>query len=272
MGMVGMSIASRAGLAENALTGRVALVTGAASGIGWATARLLAGLGAVVVALDRDAATLSARCEAVPYADSRGLHQVVFDLADLAGIDSLVERITSEHGPVTVLVNAAGIIGKTVLTTSLEDWQRVLEIDLTAPFLLLQAVGRRMIAHGRGGSIVNVGSSSAYRAVSSGAAYGAAKAGLGSLTRSAAWEFGPHGVNVNLVAPGVTRTPVTESAFGGPDGMAAAVREGPLANLLRRVSEPADVAAVIGFLCLPGARQITGQVVHTSAGAIVAAG
>jgi NAD(P)-dependent dehydrogenase (short-subunit alcohol dehydrogenase family) len=218
-----MSIASRAGLAENALAGRVALVTGAASGIGWATARLLAGLGAVVVALDRDAATLSARCEAVPH---------------------------------TVLVNAAGIIGKTVLTTSLEDWQRVLAIDLTAPFLLLQAVG----------------SSSAYRAVSSGAAYGAAKAGLGSLTRSAAWEFGPHGVNVNLVAPGVTRTPVTESAFGGSGGMTAAVREGPLANLLGRVSEPADVAAVIGFLCLPGARQITGQVVHTSAGAIVAAG
>jgi NAD(P)-dependent dehydrogenase (short-subunit alcohol dehydrogenase family) len=148
----------------------------------------------------------------------------------------------------------------------------VLAIDLTAPFLLLQAVGRRMIARGQGGSIVNVGSSSAYRAVSSGAAYGAAKAGLGSLTRSAAWEFGPHGVNVNLVAPGVTRTPITESAFGGPDGMAAAVREGPLANLLGRVSEPADVAAVIGFLCLPGARQITGQVVHTSAGAIVAAG
>ncbi len=132
--------------------------------------------------------------------------------------------------------------------------------------------GRRMMAHGHGGSIVNVGSSSAYRAVSSGAAYGAAKAGLGSLTRSAAWEFGPYGVNVNLVAPGVTRTPMTESAFGGPDGIASAVREGPLANLLRRVSEPADVAAVIGFLCLPGARQITGQVVHTSAGAIVAAG
>jgi NAD(P)-dependent dehydrogenase (short-subunit alcohol dehydrogenase family) len=102
--MVGMSIASRAGLAENALAGRVALVTGAASGIGWATARLLAGLGAVVVALDRDAATLSARCKAVPH---------------------------------TVLVNAAGIIGKTVLTTSLEEWQRVLAIDLTAPFLLL---------------------------------------------------------------------------------------------------------------------------------------
>jgi len=271
--MVGMSIASRAGLAENALADRVALVTGAASGIGWATARLLAGLGAVVVALDRDAATLSARCEAVPHADSRGLHQAVFDLADLDGIDSLVEEITAERGPVTILVNAAGIIGKTVLTTSLEEWQRVLAIDLTAPFLLLQAVGRRMMApHGHGGSIVNVGSSSAYRAVSSGAAYGAAKAGLGSLTRSAAWEFGPHGVNVNLVAAGVTRTPVTEVAFGGPDGIAAAVREGPLANLLRRVSEPADVAAVIGFLCLPGARQITGQVVHTSAGAIVAAG
>jgi NAD(P)-dependent dehydrogenase (short-subunit alcohol dehydrogenase family) len=270
--MAAMNVASRAGLAQNALSGRVALVTGAASGIGWATARLLVDLGAAVVALDREASALLARCQAAPDVDGRRLHQVVFDLADLDGIDALVERVTAEHGQVTILVNAAGIIGKTILTTSLKEWEQVLAIDLTAPFLLTKAVGRRMAEHGHGGSIVNVGSSSAYRAVSSGAAYGAAKAGLGSLTRSAAWEFGPYGVNANLVAPGVTRTAITEAAFGGADGMAAAVRDGPLANLLRRVSEPEDVAAVIGFLCLPGARQITGQVVHTSAGAIVAAG
>ena len=176
------------------------------------------------MALDRDAATLSARCEAMPHADSRGLHQVVFDLADLDGIDSLVEEITAERGPVTVLVNAAGIIGKTVLTTSLEEWQRVLAIDLTAPFLLLQAVGRRMMAHGHGGSIVNVGSSSAYRAVSSGAAYGAAKAG------GVADAF--RGVGVRPTRrerePGRARGHSharDRIGFWRADGMAAAVRE-----------------------------------------------
>jgi NAD(P)-dependent dehydrogenase (short-subunit alcohol dehydrogenase family) len=258
-----MSIASRAGLAKNALSGRVALVTGAASGIGRATTRLLVGLGAVVVALGRDAATLSARCEAVPHADNRGLRHVVFDLADLDGIDPLVEEITAERGPVTVLANAAGIIGKTILTTSLEEWQRVLAIDRTAPFLLLQAVGRRIMAHGHGGSIVNVGSSSAYRAVSCGA-YGAAKVGLGSLTRSAAVGVRPAQRERERGRARGHSHARDQSAFGGPNGMAAAVREGPLANLLRPVSEPEDVAAVIGFLCLAGARQITGQVVHKS--------
>lgn len=188
--MAAMNVASRAGLAQNALWGRVALVTGAASGIGWATTRLLIDLGVAVVALDRDAAALSARCDAAPDVDGRRLHQVVFDLADLGGIDALVERVTAERGQVTILVNAAGIIGKTILTTSLEEWEQVLAIDLTAPFLLTKAVGRRMAEHGHGGSIVNVGSSSAHRAVSSGAAYGAAKAGLGSLTPNGSGKAG----------------------------------------------------------------------------------
>jgi NAD(P)-dependent dehydrogenase (short-subunit alcohol dehydrogenase family) len=230
-------------------------VTGAASGIGAAVAAMLAALGATVLGIDRTAGV-----------------EIVFDLADLDGIDDLVAGLAAEHGPPSILVNAAGITGRTVLTTSREEWERVLAVDLTAPFLLTRAVGSRMIAVGIGGSIVNVGSSSAYRAVSSGAAYGAAKAGLASLTRSAAWEFGPHGVTVNLVAPGLTRTPFTESVFGDAETLDRAVQDGPLANLLQRVSEPEDVAAVVAFLCLPGARQITGQVVHTSAGAVVAAG
>lgn len=259
-----MSLASRVGFTEDALAGRVAIVTGAASGIGWATADLLAGLGATIAALDR----LPGRQHVV----GDRLHPQVHDLADLDAIDTVVGEIESAFGPATILVNAAGITGKTVLDTTRKEWERVMSVDLTAPFLLTQAVGRRMIAAVLGGNIVNVGSSSAYRAVQSGAAYGAAKAGLGSLTRSAAWELGPHGITVNLVAPGVTRTPITEGAFGCSAGLEAAVREGPLANLLRRVSEPEDIAAVIGFLCLPAARQITGQVIHASAGAVVAAG
>ena len=110
-----MSIASRAGLAKNALSGRVALVTGAASGIGRATTRLLVGLGAVVVALGRDAATLSARCEAVPHADNRGLRHVVFDLADLINrggenVYSIeVERVLSRH-PGVAEVAVVGVL------------------------------------------------------------------------------------------------------------------------------------------------------------------
>lgn len=145
----------------------------------------------------------------------------------------------------------------------------MLAVNLTAPFILIRAVAARMIDAGLSGSIVNISSSSAFRAVSSGGAYGVSKAGLAALTRGAAWELGPHGTNVNTVAPGVTRTGITEQAFGSSGAMRAAVSAGPLANLLQRVSEPEDVANVVAFLCLPASRQITGQVIHTSAGAVV---
>ncbi len=95
-----------------------------------------------------------------------------------------------------------------------------------------------MLARGLGGSIVNVSSSSAFRAVSSGGAYGVSKAGLGALTRAAAWELGPHDINVNTVAPGVTRTSITIDAFGDDLGLEQAVRDGPLSNLLHRVWSP----------------------------------
>jgi NAD(P)-dependent dehydrogenase (short-subunit alcohol dehydrogenase family) len=91
------------------------------------------------------------------------------------------------------------------------------------------------------------------------------------LTRGAAWELGPYGINVNAVAPGLTRSAITAGVFD-EEGLQQAVQSGPLANLLRRVSEPEDVANVIVFLCLPASRQITGQVIHTSAGAVIAAG
>ena len=185
-------------------------------------------------------------------------------------VEELVKTITADHGPCTVLVNNAGIVGNPLMETTLSEWDRVLAVNATAPFLLIREVGRLMIAAG-GGSIVNISSSSAFRAAMSGGAYAASKAALGALTRAAAWELGPSNVNVNTVAPGVTRTPITAAAFGDAEALDAAVRSGPLANLLQRVSEPQDVANVVAFLCLPASRQVTGQVIHTSAGAIVPA-
>jgi NAD(P)-dependent dehydrogenase (short-subunit alcohol dehydrogenase family) len=115
--------------------------------------------------------------------------------------------------------------------------------------------------------MVNISSSSAFRARQSLATYGAAKAGLVQLTRSAAADLGPYDINVNAVAPGLTATPMT-AEYGDAEKLDRETIEGPLANLLHRVSRPEDVAATILFLCLPASRQITGQTIHTSAGAI----
>jgi NAD(P)-dependent dehydrogenase (short-subunit alcohol dehydrogenase family) len=248
----------------------VAIVTGGASGIGAATARLLASLGASVAILDANRAGSEDVAGDIRRAGATALAHPT-DVSDLDQLEAAVAGIESAMGPVTILVNNAGVTGSPLLETTIVDWERVLRINLTAPFVLTQAVGRRMIASRRGGSIVNVSSSSAFRAVSSGGAYGVSKAGLGALTRGAAWELGPGGINVNAVAPGLTRSAITAGAFD-EEGLQQAVLSGPLANLLGRVSEPEDVANVIAFLCLPASRQITGQVIHPSAGAVIAAG
>jgi NAD(P)-dependent dehydrogenase (short-subunit alcohol dehydrogenase family) len=256
--------------APAALAGRVALVTGGASGIGAATARLLGRLGASVTVLDANRA--GSQEVAGDIRRTGGVAEArLADVSDLERLEATVVETETAMGPVTILVNNAGVTGTPLLETTITDWERVLRINLTAPFVLTRAVGRRMITSGRGGSIVNISSSSAFRAVSSGGPYGVSKAGLGALTRGAAWELGRHGINVNAVAPGLTRSAITVSAFD-EEGLQRAVQSGPLANLLGRVSEPEDVANVIAFLCLPASRQITGQVIHTSAGAVIAAG
>jgi NAD(P)-dependent dehydrogenase (short-subunit alcohol dehydrogenase family) len=259
------------GFDATALTGRRALVTGAGSGIGRATAIVLAEIGARVALLDIDdtglAETFAIITELGVAADS-----FVCDLAMTDEVQDVADRILGAVGPITILVNNAGIPGRNLLDTSLEKWHEVLAVNLTAPFLLLQTLGRRMVDEGVGGSIVNVSSSSAFRAVRSGGPYAVSKAGLGALTRAAAFELGPHHINVNTVAPGLTRTRLTLPAYRSDEGFQDAVTQGPLANLLGRPSEAEDIANVIAFLCLPASRQITGQVIHVSGGAVVCAG
>lgn len=260
------------GFAPGALAGRVALVTGAGNGIGRATALVLAGLGASVAALDVDGDAAESTVAAITATGRRG-RPLRADLAELSRLEETVETVCREVGPPTILVNNAGIVtGQGLMDTDLATWERILTINLTAPFLLTTAIGRRMVDAATGGSIVNVSSSSAFRAIATSGAYGVSKAGINALTRGAAWELGPHGINVNAVAPGVTRTAITLKGIGDDDALDRAAREGPLQNLLRRVTEPEDIAHVIAFLCLPASRQITGQVLQVSAGAVVAAG
>lgn len=254
---------------ETPLSGQVALITGAASGIGEAAARAIADAGASVAALDRDALGLDRVVSELEGGGARAL-AIRLDLADTQSIPAAVAEVLAAFGRIDILVNCAGLYGEpgTILEQSEENWDRVHTINLKAPFLLMQQVGRHMVERGGGGRIVNVSSSSAFRAQRSIPPYGSSKAALVQLTRSAASDLGLHDINVNAVAPGLTATGMTREV-ADDEQLREMVTSGPLENLFQRVSQPEDVAAAILFLCLPASRQVTAQTIHTSAGAVV---
>ncbi|HEY6532953.1 MAG TPA: SDR family oxidoreductase [Acidimicrobiales bacterium] len=256
-------------MAAGPLADQVALVTGAASGIGRAAAVALAGAGAEVALVDVDAARLRETAAEIAPLGVRAL-PCPTDLAEPTAITELVASVLAELGRIDVLVNSAGTTGgpHNVLSFSDESLDAVLAVNLRAPLLLTRAVGAHMVERGGGGRIVNVSSSAAFRSVSAPAIYAASKAGLNGLTRASAADLAPHDVNVNAVAPGMTMTPMT-AGIGDEDAYRRVVSSGPLENLFHRPSTPEDVANVILFLCLPESRQITGQVIHTSAGQVV---
>ncbi len=251
------------------LSGKTAIVTGGASGIGRATVAALVSAGASVAVLDRDEAGLNAVVEEARKSGGKAL-AVGIDLADTAKIPDVVDRVIGQFGRIDILVNCAGVTGKfqSLIEIDEKNWDFVQTVNLKAPTLMMKHVAKHMIGQGGGGRIVNVSSSSAFRARNSPIAYASSKAALVQLTRSAAAELGPHEINVNAVAPGITATGMTR-ALGDAEALQRAASSGPLENLFHRVSQPEDVAAAILFLCLPSSRQITGQTLHTSAGAVV---
>lgn len=251
------------------LSGKVALVTGGASGIARATVLALLQAGATVAALDRDEAGVNAVVEQGKQSGGKAL-AIAFDLTDTKAIQGVVERVIRELGRIDILVNAAGVAGRfrNLLETEEQDWDFIHTVNLKAPMLLMKHVAQHMIARGGGGRIVNISSSSAFRARNSPIAYASSKAGIVQLTRSAAAELGRYDINVNAIAPGITATGMTRP-IGDAEALLNIASSGPLENLFHRVSQPEDVAAAIVFLCLPGSRQITAQVIHTSAGAVV---
>jgi NAD(P)-dependent dehydrogenase (short-subunit alcohol dehydrogenase family) len=247
---------------------RVAVVTGGARGIGKATCIGLARAGADVVILDREAEEAQQVCRELLARGGRADHRGI-DLAELHQIPGTIASVLASFGRIDILVNCAGIEGGpgTVLDLELATWERTHRVDLTAPFLLMQGCARAMIAGGRGGRIVNVTSSSAFRAAMTQIDYSSAKAALVGASRSAAAQLAPYDINVNCVAPGLTATSMVEQL--DPADRQRLVEQGPLENLFHRLSMPEDVAAVIVFLCLPESRQITAQTLHPSAGAVV---
>ena len=254
---------------KSAIDGRVALVTGGGGAIGAAIALALSDVGVAVAVADIDSDAADRTVQQVHQRGGSASSHVV-DLSDLSALEGLISDVEDQMEPIDILVNNAAVVGhSTILDGQESDWRHVLELNLMAPWRLIQLVAGSMIDRGSGGNIVNVSSSSAFRALSANGPYGVSKAGLVALTRGAAGELGQHDINVNAVAPGVTRSPMTAAHIGGADALVAATKAGPLANLLGRPSEPEDVAAAVVFLSSPASRQITAQVIHTSAGAVV---
>ncbi|MEQ8736120.1 MAG: SDR family oxidoreductase [Rhodospirillaceae bacterium] len=252
----------------NSLSGKIALISGAGRGIGQACALSLAEHGARIAILDHDQEAALGTCQQIEAAGGQAKHFSV-EMTSPKSLTSATLEIIETFGGIDVLINAASLSGieDNLIDFDFENWRHVIAVNLEAPRLLISLVGRHMSEKG-GGKIVSISSSSGSRAPGRRPSYGISKAALNALTRAAAAELGKYNINVNAVAPGITQTPL-QHGLRNEDEMAEAVRTGPLANFFHRVSEPQDVAATVTFLCLPSSRQITGQVIHTSAGVIV---
>lgn len=246
---------------EFGMSGKLALVTGGASGIGRACAQWLADHDSLVVIADRNEAAAREVGKAL------GGYAYTVDVRDAEGIATVVGRIEEEIGPLDVLVNAAGVLQNPLPPDRLtmKEWDLVTGIDLRGTYAMCAAAGGRMAARGAG-SVVNIASVAGLRAGRL-HAYGPAKAAVIALTESLASEWGPRGVRVNAVSPGFTRTPAVEKGITigvlDEDRLAAA-------TALGRLIEPSEIAAAVGFLASPLASAITGVNLTVDAGFLVA--
>ena len=241
------------------LTGEVALVTGASRGIGHGIALALAARGATVVGTATGSAGVAAIDAALKGAGATG-RGLVLDVADGTACDAAIADIEAHEGPVTILVNNAGITRDTLLLRMKpEDWDAVIGTNLGSVFRLSKAVLRGMMK-ARKGRIINIASVVGLIGNPGQANYCAAKAGIGGFTRSLAREVASRGITVNVVAPGFIDTDMTKL-------LPEAQRQALAAQIpLGRLGSPADIAEAVCFLAGPGAAWVTGETLNVNGG------
>jgi NAD(P)-dependent dehydrogenase (short-subunit alcohol dehydrogenase family) len=248
------------------LEGKVAIITGAASGIGLAMATTFAAEGARLVASDWNAQRLD---EAVAGIRATGgaIVGVQGNIADQATAEGLIDRALSDYGRLDILCNNAGVMDYMQGVGELSDdiWRRVLSINLDGPMFASRRAVQHMAQHG-GGAIINTASTAGIHGGAAGAAYTAAKHALVGLTRNTAWMYAAKGIRCNAICPGATKTHIGETMPAERLDAAGSQRAQAFAALAPSYLEPTDIAALALFLASDDARSINGAIIPADAG------
>jgi glucose 1-dehydrogenase len=245
------------------LTGKCAVVTGAANGIGLACARRLAADGAAVALADVNAELGEAAAKRLRDEGARAIF-VATDVTERSAIEARVERAVAEYGRLDIMLNNAGVaLNASVLEMSDEIFDKVLSTNLRSAFIGTQLAARQMVASGRGGVIINMSSVNALLAIPGLAAYACSKGALNQLTKVAAIELAPHNIRVVAIGPGTILTDLAKQAVMGDD---TARRKILARTPIGRAGEPEEVASVASFLASDDASYITGQTIYPDGG------
>lgn len=248
------------------LEGKTILITGGTRGIGFGIAEKMAALGASLILTGRDQDAADAAAARLASATGAKVAGIGAPLTDEDAVNGLVDRAAAIFGGVDVLVNNAGIdCDGPALDHALEDWRRVLHVNLEVPFRLAQQAARHFLARGQGGVVINVSSVAGFKGISEASSYVASKHGLVGLTKVLAMEWGPQNIRVCGVAPGLIKTDMTEYLWSNDVGAAYVNSKIPA----RRIGLPGDIGALTAFLATDDAGFIHGETIIVDGGSIV---